>query len=466
MAIPAMISEMGQQQLNYGAAVGQSLIALGQQVGQQLATREYQRQAQAALPALQQTYSSALDKIQAGDVSAGYRDLMNAQLQFGATQNPFLTTINDRASKLAEDAANNVMKTRLYEMQYGGRGGGGGGGGTGVTTTGATQLPAMTAKGAAAQAMGMNDGGQPPTGVNLNEPPQDIVNTGLSPDEEAAANLPTTQEPEALSEGQISTFIESVAESAKTKEFRDALRKAKESPASVKTREDLMKYVNAYNGLSQAQQDEQQALFTNTFASTDEMRRSLPEKSGFTELKEAESIIGPGIKGIVFKESVIPTGARVSEGGATSASFGTNREQIETQRNLLTGAIVELSKGKIGKFFKESGGIYKVDISRDEDNQPILQDKNNPERTLVIPADDYNAINSSFTTIKKIIPQFQYLKDAGGQAAFVSVRTGPTKETAAQITPTEPQKRRVKVLQDRGGRYYLNAKGQKVYLKK
>ncbi len=125
MAIPAMISEFSQQQLNYGAAVGQSLIALGQQVGQQLATREYQRQAQVALPALQQTYSSALDKIESGDVSAGYRDLMNAQLQFGATQNPFLTTINDRASKLAEDAANNVMKTRLYDMQYGGRGGGG-----------------------------------------------------------------------------------------------------------------------------------------------------------------------------------------------------------------------------------------------------------------------------------------------------------------------------------------------------
>lgn len=129
MAIPAMISEMGQQSANYGAAVGQSLIALGQQVGQQLATREYQRQAQAALPALQQTYSSALDKIEAGNVSAGYRDLMNAQLQFGATQNPFLNTINERLVKFTEDAANNVMKTRLYEMQYGGRGGGG-------TTTG------------------------------------------------------------------------------------------------------------------------------------------------------------------------------------------------------------------------------------------------------------------------------------------------------------------------------------------
>lgn len=157
MALPAMISEMGQQSANYGAAVGQSLIALGQQVGQQLATREYQRQAQAALPALQQTYSSALDKIEAGDVSAGYRDLMNAQLQFGATQNPFLTTINDRASKLAEDAANNVMKTRLYEMQYGGRGGGGGGTTTGRGTSLLEMFSGGTGGGVDANVGGMAD---------------------------------------------------------------------------------------------------------------------------------------------------------------------------------------------------------------------------------------------------------------------------------------------------------------------
>lgn len=343
-------------------------------------------------------------------------------------------------------------------MQYGGRGGGG-------TPAGATQLPVMTSQEAAAQAMGMGGGSQPQAVVNLNEPPQDIVGTGLSPDEEAAANLPTTQSPEALSEGQISTFIESVAESAKTKEFKDALRQAKEFPASVKTREDLMKYVDAYRGLSQAQQDEQQASFTNTFISPEEMRRSLPAKSGFTELAEAESIIGPGIKGLVMKEAVVPKGATVGSRG-TSATFGTNADEIEKQRNLLVGAIVELSKGKVGKFFKESGGIRGVDISRDEDDQPILQDKNNPERTQVIPEGDYNAINTAFTTIKQIVPQFQQLKDAGGQAAFVSVRTGPTKEAAAQITPTEPKKRKVKVLQDRGGRYYLNAKGQKVYLKK
>lgn len=188
MALANLILETGQQQANYGAAVGQSLVALGQQVGQQLATREYQRQAQAALPALQQTYSSALDKIEAGDVSAGYRDLMNAQLQFGTTQNPFLTTINDRASKLAEDAANNVMKTRLYEMQYGGRGGGG------------TTLPAMTgaevARQRAQEFVGGAGGEPPPTGVNFNKPPSGVKETALSPDEEAAANLPTTQEPQ------------------------------------------------------------------------------------------------------------------------------------------------------------------------------------------------------------------------------------------------------------------------------
>lgn len=123
MAIPSMMAEMGQQSANYGAAVGQSLIALGQQVGQQLATREYQRQAQAALPALQQTYSSALDKIESGNVTEGYRDILNAQLQFGATQNPFLARINEGAAKVAESAADAYMRKFQTQMQYGGRGG-------------------------------------------------------------------------------------------------------------------------------------------------------------------------------------------------------------------------------------------------------------------------------------------------------------------------------------------------------
>lgn len=116
-----MITGFGEQSANYGAAVGQSLAQLGQQVGQQLAMREYQKQAQAALPALQQTYTSAMDKIQAGQVTEGYRDILNAQLQFGASQNPFIARMNDMAGGIAEQAANNYLKMKQYEIQYGPR---------------------------------------------------------------------------------------------------------------------------------------------------------------------------------------------------------------------------------------------------------------------------------------------------------------------------------------------------------
>ena len=38
-------------------------------------------------------------------------------------------------------------------------------------------------------------------------------------------------------------------------------------------------------------------------------------------------------------------------------------------------------------------------------------------------------------------------------------------KTEAPQAPAQPAKRKVKVLTDKGGRYYLNAKGQKVYIK-
>ena len=156
MALPQMISDFSAQQVNYGAAVGQSLAQLGQQVGQQLALREYQKQAQTVLPALQQTYTGAMDKIQAGQVTEGYRDIMNAQLQFGATTNPFIAQMNDMAGKVAETAANNYLKTKMYDMQYGGRGSSG------------SSLPVMGQSGAEqAQAALMGQAGGQPMGQDM-----------------------------------------------------------------------------------------------------------------------------------------------------------------------------------------------------------------------------------------------------------------------------------------------------------
>jgi hypothetical protein len=110
---------------NYGAAVGQSLAQLGQQVGQQLAMREYQKQAATALPAMQSSFQSALSKIQSGDVSDGYIDLLNTQMQFGSTTNPFIQSAMANFSDLALKAGE-MKKSELFrQAQYGGGTGGG-----------------------------------------------------------------------------------------------------------------------------------------------------------------------------------------------------------------------------------------------------------------------------------------------------------------------------------------------------
>ena len=120
MAIPAMISEMGRQQVNYGAAVGQSLAQLGQQVGQQLAMKEYQRQATAALPAMQASYKQAFDKIGKGDYAGGYMQMMDTNLQSGALQNPFLAKYAEQAGAMAELAGKQAQSERWRMAQYGG----------------------------------------------------------------------------------------------------------------------------------------------------------------------------------------------------------------------------------------------------------------------------------------------------------------------------------------------------------
>jgi len=84
----------GTQQTNI---LARNLSVLGQQVGQQLAMREYQKQAAEALPAMQAAYKSAMDDVAAGEVATGYQKFIDAQLQFGTSQNPFIA-----------DAANNV----------------------------------------------------------------------------------------------------------------------------------------------------------------------------------------------------------------------------------------------------------------------------------------------------------------------------------------------------------------------
>jgi hypothetical protein len=121
MTLPAMITEFGTQQANYGAAVGESLVKLGQQVGQQLAMREYQKQAATALPALQESYKNAFGKISRGEVADGYADILSASMNPAVVSNPFLQTVAKQAEELARNAGNVVVQQGFQ------RGSGGGG---------------------------------------------------------------------------------------------------------------------------------------------------------------------------------------------------------------------------------------------------------------------------------------------------------------------------------------------------
>jgi hypothetical protein len=184
-----MITDFGAQQANYGAAVGQSLAQLGQQVGQQLAMREYQKQAATALPAMQSSFQAALSKIQSGDVSDGYIDLLNTQMQFGSTTNPFIQSAMANFSDLALKAGE-MKKSELFrQAQYGG----GTGGGT---------LPAMGPSGAAT-AMGRMYGNAP---MDTTETvTTDTVTTGNPPGQPTATLLPPGTpivEPDSLPTGE------------------------------------------------------------------------------------------------------------------------------------------------------------------------------------------------------------------------------------------------------------------------
>ena len=125
---------VGTQQTN---VLAQNLSALGQQVGRQLAINQYQKDAAAVLPAMRESYKSAFNKMGQGKYADGYMELLDTNLQFGATTNPFIAQFADRAIQTAAD----LERTLYREAQYGGRGGGGGGTGAGIPAVRQPQGP-------------------------------------------------------------------------------------------------------------------------------------------------------------------------------------------------------------------------------------------------------------------------------------------------------------------------------------
>jgi len=125
MALPAMITQMGQQQFNYGASVADSLRKLGDEVGKTLVMQQFQKEAAAELPFMQQAMQSAMGKIGQGDVAGGYMDAMMALPL--ASQNPIVQAAANNYFKGMQQAAEFKQSSLWRDLQASRMGGGGGG---------------------------------------------------------------------------------------------------------------------------------------------------------------------------------------------------------------------------------------------------------------------------------------------------------------------------------------------------
>jgi len=122
MSIAEMIMQGGKQQSQSWSVLSENLGRLGQEVGNQLALREYQKQAATALPAMQAAYRSAMEDVGKGQLATGYQKFIDAQIQFGASQNPLIAGQAELIGKGFTDFATMYEKQQQRKAQYGGGG--------------------------------------------------------------------------------------------------------------------------------------------------------------------------------------------------------------------------------------------------------------------------------------------------------------------------------------------------------
>ena len=427
MAIAQMISSMGQQQANYGAAVGKSLIQLGQQVKEQLAMEEYQRQASAALPAMQQDYTNAFKKIEAGNIAEGYTDILNTSMQYGSTQNPFLMQQIEQANKMGKDAANVVISQGWQDIQR-----------SQIMAKGAGGLPSMSPQEAATQAL-LPDQAQDQAQVRGQEVdvllPEEEIDLEATPEAmQGVDEQPQKFDPKAAAEQ-----ITIIAEGAGTKAFKDALKNAAANPPTEETVADMQASVNEFNQLDEA--GKQSLIQSNTITvDTKQKLDELKKDKSFFQIENADKIIGKGYNGLVLKPSVEAKGTTI--GKSQSVSYGTNAESLRTFEKTISGAVTELNSGKMGDFISNQGGAMNVDVEVVEEEvdgeikqASYLVNKKDPNVRFKIlgGSERVKAANLAIQNIKGIPAELQRLNNRGATARMISIPVpkaqGPTRES-------------------------------------
>jgi hypothetical protein len=457
MSIAEQIMLGTQQQSKNWSVLSENLGRLGQQVGQQLAMREYQKQAAEALPAMQAAYKSAMDDVSRGSVTEGYRKFMDAQFQFGGSQNPFIAQANEAAGTIFQNAATMYEKQQQRQAQYGGGIGGG--------------LPVMTPREAAESALLGGAQSIPAMGADMTaievDPRTGQPIAAQTDMVDLEGELP---EMEGVGATDVSASLIDLANVAKSEKFKAALTESAKNPPNEATLKDVQASVQNYFALK----DEEKKGVLDSNTATFKGRKEAASSAGkdFYRIEGADRILGKQYEGMILKPSVEAKGTTI--GKSQSISYGTNAEDLRKFEGNVSGAVSELNQGKIGNFISNTGGIFNVekDVIQEqiedefgqikEQKATYLIDKNNPENRIKV-IDDSQV--KAFDILKTVPSELQRLSSRGATASLVAVQRpvgkGPTAEAAKGLPamrPTEQKFVEGKVY-SQGGKKYRYTQG-------
>jgi hypothetical protein len=463
MSIAEMINQGTERQSQSWSILAKNLGDLGREVGNQLALQQYQKQAAEALPAMQAAYRSAMDDVSRGSVSEGYKKFMDAQFQFGGSQNPLISGPAQLFGKGFTDYATIYEKQQQRQAQYGGGGGVASGGGA---DGGYYDVES---------ALGL------PTSEDIQTPTGDVpISEGTELNAEYVDEQPAQN---------YTANLLTLANSA-TPKFKDFLKSVAKNPPPP----ERVQQATQYNQEYEATPEYQKAAYRQGVSIVVPSRKEIGEiKNKYGEFffefdSDQKKIVGDGIEGVVLSPAqVIKSVTEGSKG--LSRTSGTNLEDLMTYKKGIDGSLEQLGDEKLKKFLAKNGGIFNVGFKQEGKKKIVNADGNEeevPSKITLFPKSIDPEKLSPETRGKYEIeitpPQlaaFQYIKGMPGEmnrlraqksdSSLVKVGAqGPTAEAAKGLpamTAEQPTKRKVEVLTDKSGRYYLNAKGQKVYIK-
>jgi hypothetical protein len=468
MSIAELIMTGTKRASDSTAWVGDSLAKLGQNVGQALAQKEQQKQAQAMLPFLQQSMQESMSLAGSGKTGEAYAKLMPFLTDPSVAQNPFMMPALEAGIKMNQVAADDFLRQsqiQAYKDRYAGGGTGGGGGfdvGGFVDTLNQEGNVTQDAEVIVDQTeVNPMVAGQLP-GMRI-PAPQNQAGMAMTRDEidqQAVAGLP-------------------VMPQGPTKEAAQAMggvlpEMQKEPPP----KNILEKFTKIEDRFAKLPLDKQRAEMDNTsiiFPNREDIAAYKPSKGrGIIELSTAAGIGVPGAVAVELPQAVskyVLSGVNVNP-KTGNVSYSINQKEIDKDPNAKS-AISWL------RDWQEAS----VKVSNNPQLRNLLAQANNDALAIDIAPVKVDTISGAMAakqdnydlSVKgKPESKITVSKDVADQITMLQTQTAASNthnakfirlKTEAPQAPAQPTKRKVEVLTDNGGRYYLNAKGQKVYIK-